>query len=80
MQIFHYSVTAMIPPIAHELMYIMYQHLRNAELKAEAEKQGLWNKYMQIIVEETEKVTKKYCHVFLQESVLNITITQTSLL
>ena len=56
-------------PIAHELMYIMYQHLRNAELKAEAEKQGLWNKYMQIIVEETEKVTKKYCHVFLQECI-----------
>jgi uncharacterized protein YbbK (DUF523 family) len=47
----------------------MYQHLRNAELKAEAEKQGLWNKYMQIIVEETEKVTKKYCHVFLQECI-----------
>jgi hypothetical protein len=56
-------------PIAHELMYIMYQHLRNAELKAEAEKQGLWNKYVQIIVDETEKVTKKYCHVFLQECI-----------
>ena len=56
-------------PIAHELMYIMYQHLRNGELKAEAEKQGLWNKYVQIIVDETEKVTKKYCHVFLQECI-----------
>ena len=56
-------------PIAHELMYIMYQHLRNSELKAEAEKQGLWNKYIQIIVDETEKVTKKYCHVFLQECI-----------
>ena len=56
-------------PIAHELMYIMYQHLRNSELKAETEKQGLWNKYVQIIVEETAKVTKKYCHVFLQECI-----------
>lgn len=56
-------------PIAHELMYIMYQHLRNGELKAEAEKQGLWNKYVQIIVDETEKVTKKYCHVYLQECI-----------
>ena len=56
-------------PIAHEIMYIMYQHLRNAELKAEAEKQGLWKNYVQIIVEETEKVTKKYCHVFLQECI-----------
>jgi len=56
-------------PISHELMYIMYQHLRNGELKAEAEKQGMWNKYVQIIVEETEKVTQKYCHVFLQECI-----------
>lgn len=56
-------------PIAHELMYVMYQHLRNGELKAEAEKQGLWNTYMQIIVDETEKVTKKYCHVPLQECI-----------
>lgn len=56
-------------PIAREIMYIMYQHLRNGELKADAERQGLWNKYMQIIVEETEKVTKKYCHVFLQECI-----------
>lgn len=56
-------------PIAHELMYIMYQHLRNGELKAEAEKQGLWGKYIEIIIEETEKVTKKYCHVFLQECI-----------
>ena len=56
-------------PIAHELMYIMYQHLRNGELKAEAEKKDLWDKYMQIIVEETEKVTKKYCHVSLQECI-----------
>ena len=56
-------------PIAHEIMYLMYQHLRNGELKAEAERQGLWNKYMQIIVNETEKVTERYCHASLQECI-----------
>ena len=56
-------------PIAHEIMYLMYQYLRNEELKAEAEKQGLWNKYMQIIVDETEKVIERYCHASLQECI-----------
>jgi ribosomal protein S27AE len=56
-------------PIAHEIMYLMYQHLRNGELKTEAESQGLWNKYMQIIVDETEKVTERYCHASLQECI-----------
>lgn len=51
-------------PISHELMYIIYQHLRNGELKAEAEKQGMWNKYVQIIVEETEKVTQNIAMCF----------------
>lgn len=56
-------------PIAREIMYIMYQFLRNGELKAKAETLGLWNNYVQIIIEETERVTKKYCHVFLQECI-----------
>ena len=56
-------------PIAHEIMYLMYQYLRNEELKAEAEKQGLWNKYMHIIIDETEKVTERYCHASLQECI-----------
>lgn len=56
-------------PIAHEMMYLMYQHLRNRELKAEAERQDLWPKYMQIIIEETGKITEKYCHAALQECI-----------
>ena len=56
-------------PRAHEIIHLMYQHLRNGELKAEAERQGLWNKYMQIIVNETEKVTERYCHASLQECI-----------
>ena len=56
-------------PIAHEIMYLMYQHLRNGELKADAERHGLWNKYIQIIVDETEKATERYCHASLQECI-----------
>lgn len=56
-------------PIAHEIMYFMYLYLRNKEIKAKAEEQGLWNKYIQIIVDETEIITEKYCHAALQECI-----------
>lgn len=56
-------------PIAHEIMNLMYQHLRNGELKAEAEKNGFGDKFIHIIVEETEKITEKYCHASLQECI-----------
>ena len=56
-------------PIAHEIMNLMYQHMRDEELKAKVEKQDLWDKYMQIIIEETEHFIEKYCHVSLQECI-----------
>ena len=56
-------------PVAQELMRVMYHYLKNEQFKDAAEKKGLWNTYMLIIVDETEKATDKYCDAALQECI-----------
>lgn len=56
-------------PIAQELMDIMYAFLNDKSEKEKADKLGYGNRFAFIIIEETEKVVKKYCHAALQECI-----------
>lgn len=56
-------------PIAQELMDIMYAFIQDENEKDLANKGGYGNRYIFIIIEETEKIVKKYCHVALQECI-----------
>lgn len=56
-------------PIARELMDVMYAFLKDATEKERADSHGYGKRYTSIIIEETEKVTKQYCHAALQECV-----------
>ena len=56
-------------PIAHELMDVMYAFLKDSTEKEWADSHGYGKRYTFIIIEETEKVTKQYCHAALQECI-----------
>ena len=56
-------------PIAREIMNIMYSYLRNNEFIEKAKKEGVWNKLMFTIIEETNKITDKYCDADVQECI-----------
>lgn len=56
-------------PIAREIMIIMYSYLRNNEFIEKAKKEGIWNKLMIVIIEETNKITDKYCDADVQECI-----------
>ena len=56
-------------PIAREIMIIMYSYLRNKEFIEKAKKEGVWNKLMFVIIEETNKITDKYCDADVQECI-----------
>ena len=42
-------------PIAREIMHIMYSYLRDEQFVQKAKQEGLWNKLMFLIIEETNK-------------------------
>lgn len=56
-------------PIAREIMNIMYSYLRNDEFINKAKKNGLFNNLMSAIIEETNKITDKYCDADVQECI-----------
>ena len=56
-------------PIAHELMDIMYAFLKDKTEKEKADRLGYGKRYVFIIIEETEKIVKKFCHAALQECI-----------
>lgn len=56
-------------PIAHELMDVMYAFIKDTTEKEWADRHGYGKRYTFIIIEETEKVTKQYCHAALQECI-----------
>lgn len=56
-------------PIAREIMHIMYSYLRNEGFIKKAKQEGLWNKLMFLIIEETNKITDKICDCDVQECI-----------
>lgn len=56
-------------PIAREFMHVMYSYARNMEFVNKAKKDGLWNKMVTILVEETNAYTDKYCDADVQECI-----------
>lgn len=56
-------------PIAHELTDIMYAYLKDKTEKEKADRLGYGKRYVFIIIEETEKIVKKFCHATLQECI-----------
>ncbi len=56
-------------PIAREIMNVMYSYLRNDVFIEKAKKEGVWNKLMFTIIEETNKITDKYCDADIQECI-----------
>ena len=56
-------------PVAREIMNIMYSYLRNDEFIDKAKEEGVWLKMMFAIIEETNKITEKYCDVDIQECI-----------
>ena len=56
-------------PIAREIINIMYSYHMNNEFIEKAKKEGVWNKLMFTIIEETNKITDKYCDADVQECI-----------
>lgn len=56
-------------PIAREIMLIMYSYLRDERFIQKAKQEGLWNKLMFLIIEETNKITDKICDCDVQECI-----------
>lgn len=56
-------------PVAREIMNIMYSYLRNADFIDKAKAEGLWNRLVFAIIEETNKITDKYCDADVQECI-----------
>ena len=56
-------------PIAREIMHIMYSYLRDEQFVQKAKQEGLWNKLMFLIIEETNKITDKICDCDVQECI-----------
>lgn len=56
-------------PIAREIMNIMYSYLRDIQFVQKAKREGLWNKLMFLIIEETNKITEKICNCDVQECI-----------
>lgn len=56
-------------PVAREIMHIMYSYLRNDEFIDKAKADGVWTKMMFAIIEETNKITDKYCDADVQECI-----------
>lgn len=56
-------------PIAREIMHVMYAYLRNNDFIKKAKLEGLWPEIMFLIIEETNKITDKYCHADVQECI-----------
>ncbi len=56
-------------PVAREIMNIMYSYLRNDEFIDKAKQDGVWTKIMFAIIEETNKITDKYCDADIQECI-----------
>ncbi len=56
-------------PVAREIMNIMYSYLRNDKFIDKAKEDGVWTKIMFAIIEETNKITDKYCDADIQECI-----------
>lgn len=56
-------------PIAMEIMNIMYSYLRNDKFIDKAKSENIWNDLMFEIIEETNKITDKYCDSDIQECI-----------
>ena len=56
-------------PIAREIMHIMYSYLRDEQFVQKAKQEGLWNKLIFLIIEETNKITDKICDCDVQECI-----------
>lgn len=56
-------------PIAREIMHVMYSYLRNPVFVNKAKNDGLWKKFVNMIIEVTNFYTDKYCDADLQECI-----------
>ncbi len=56
-------------PISRVIMHVMYSYLRNPEFVKKAKREKLWYKFVDLIIEETNKITEKYCDADVQECI-----------
>ncbi|MDE5845163.1 MAG: hypothetical protein K2H44_07250 [Muribaculaceae bacterium] len=56
-------------PIAREIMNIMYSYLKNNEFIEKARSTGILQNMIETIIEETNKITDKYCNADVQECI-----------
>lgn len=56
-------------PIAREFIHVMYSYARNTEFANKAKIDGVWNKMLTILIEETNAYTDKYCDADVQECI-----------